>query len=33
MSTQKYKSIITALSISLILGITAPQSALNASGN
>ena len=28
MSTQKYKGIITALSISLILGITAPQSAV-----
>ncbi|CAN2246534.1 Fibronectin type III [actinobacterium SCGC AAA044-D11] len=28
MSTQKYKGIITALSISLILGITAPQSAI-----
>ena len=28
MSTQKYKGIITALSISLILGITAPQTAI-----
>ena len=28
MSTQKYKGIITALSISLVLGITAPQSAI-----
>ena len=28
MSTQKYKHLVTALSISLILGITAPQSAI-----
>ena len=28
MSIQKYKGIFTALSISLILGITAPQSAI-----
>jgi len=28
MSTQKYKGLVTALSISLILGITAPQSAV-----